>query len=374
MVQIRKGRHKATARAGNRVALLHDGAACLDAMLSAIVTARREILLEMYWFGSDRTGQRFAAALEEQARNGLFVCVTYDAVGSWESDPAQFDRMRAAGCHVHVYNPLRPRLSRLWRWRASNRRNHRKLLVVDGEVGMTGGVNLGDPWAPIAEGGGGFRDNLIRVEGPAVADMRAIFAATWPHPLPPRPEPRPVGKTKVEVVANDHRKNRRRIERAYLYAVRGARRRVLIENSYFVPTFFVRSALRRAAVRGVRVSIVLPSVSDVPLIQFASRRSYEQLLQAGVRIFEWGPSVLHSKIAVVDDWCTVGTHNLDYRSWLYNLEINVCVEDAELAEELTQRIERAIAESTKLDAAVWAARPIAQRWLEDVLHRFRYFL
>lgn len=373
MVQIRKERHKATVRPGNRVALFHDGAACLDAMLRAIEGARREILLEMYWFGSDRTGQRFAAALEERARQGVFVCVTYDAVGSWESDRAQFERMRVAGCHVHVYNPPSHHLSRLFRWRA-NRRNHRKLLVVDGEMGMTGGVNLGDPWAPVAEGGRGFRDNLIRVEGPAVADMRAIFAMTWPHPLPHMPSPRPAGNTPVEVVANDHRRNRRRIERAYLRAVRGARKRVLIENSYFVPTFFVRSALRRAALRGVRVSIVLPSVSDVPLIQFATRRSYEQLLASGVRIFEWGPSVLHSKIAVVDDWCTVGTHNLDYRSWLYNLEINVCVEDADLASELTRRIECAIAESTALDSEAWAARPVAQRWLEDVLHRFRYFL
>ncbi|MEY4580861.1 MAG: hypothetical protein RL701_5564 [Pseudomonadota bacterium] len=360
-------------RGGNRVALHHDGAACLAAMLDAIQNAKHEILLEMYWFGSDQTGQRFAAALEARARQGVLVCVSYDAVGSWESDPEQFEVMRRAGCHVRVYNPIRPRWTRL---RSSHRRNHRKLLVVDGLIGMTGGVNLADPWAPVSEGGGGFRDNLICIEGPAVADMRAIFATTWGwrHALPQRPVPMPTGSVTVAVIANDRRRNRRRIERAYLHAIRNARRRVLIENSYFVPTWSVRSSLRRAAMRGVQVSIVLPSVSDVPLVQFATRRSYEHLLQAGVRLFEWGPSVLHSKIAVVDDWCTVGTHNLDYRSWLYNLEINVSIENAGLASELTTRIERAIAESARLDAKVWAMRPLAERVMEEFLYRFRYFL
>lgn len=367
--QIRRA--QAHARPGNRVALFHDGAACLEAMLGAIRAAQREILLEMYWFASDRTGQRFAEALEERARQGVLVCVTYDAVGSWESDPQQFEHMRQAGCHVHVYNPLRPRLLRL---RRSNRRDHRKLLIVDARLGMTGGVNLANPWAPVSDGGGGFRDNLMSVEGPAVADMREIFATTWRHTLPERPPPPIAGNISVQVIANDHRKYRKRIERAYLRAIRGSRRHVLIENSYFVPTWSVRSALRSAAKRGVRVSIVLPSVSDVPLVQFASRRSYEQLLQAGVRLFEWGPSVLHSKIAVVDDWCTVGTHNLDYRSWLYNLEINVSVQDAGLARELGQRIEHAIAESVRLEPHVWAMRPFYHRWLEGLLHRFRYLL
>ncbi|MET0384787.1 MAG: phospholipase D-like domain-containing protein [Polyangiales bacterium] len=357
-----------TPRAGNRVLLFHEGGACLAAMLDAIRSAHREILLEMYWFGSDKTGQRFAAALEERARQGVRVCVTYDAVGSWESDEAQFDSMRKAGCHVHVYNPLRR-----WRFRfhVGNRRNHRKLLVIDGQVGLTGGVNLADPWAPVADGGGGFRDNLIRIEGPAVADMRALFASTWPHTLPQLPVPGRAGATTVQVIANDRRRNRRRIERVYLQAIRAARKRVLIENSYFVPSWSVRSALRRAAARGVRVSIVLPSVSDVPLVQFVTRRSYEHLLQAGVQLYEWERSILHSKIAVVDDWCTVGTHNLDYRSWLYNLEINVGVFDAGLARELSEHIEHAIADSTRVDPAQWALRSFFQRWLENVLYRFR---
>jgi cardiolipin synthase len=337
-------------------------------MLEAILSARREILLEMYWFGSDKTGQRFAEALREKAQQGVRVYVTYDAVGSWEANPAQFEAMRAAGCCVHVYNPLRA-----WpfRWRRSNRRDHRKLLVVDGQVGLTGGVNLADAWAPVAEGGRGFRDHVIRIEGPAVADMRAIFATTWPGTLPQITAPSRVGHTAVRVVANDFRKDRRRIEKAYLRAIRGARKRVLIENSYFVPSLFVRSALRRAAARGVEVRVVLPSISDVPLITFVTRRYYENLLEAGVGLYEWGESVLHSKIAVVDDWCTVGTHNLDYRSFLYNLEINVLIEDAVLAAELRERIERAIAASQHIDPETWRFRPLFQQWLERFLYRFR---
>lgn len=337
-------------------------------MLEAILSARREILLEMYWFGSDKTGQRFAEALRQKAQQGVRVCVIYDALGSWEADPAQFEAMRAAGCHVHMYNPLRPLR---FRWRKSNRRDHRKLLVVDGQVGLTGGVNLADPWAPVAEGGGGFRDNVVRIEGPAVADMRTIFATTWPHALPQITPPSRAGHSTVQVVANDLRKDRRRIEKAYLRAIRGARRRVLIENSYFIPSWFVRSALKRAAARGVDVRVVLPSISDVPLVTFVTRRYYQHLLDAGVRLYEWGQSVLHSKIAVVDEWCTVGTHNLDYRSWLYNLEINVLIQDAGLAAELAERIERAIAASHHIDPAVWRLRPWLHRWLERFLYRFR---
>ena len=356
------------AREGNRVTLYHDGGACLAAMYQAIAGAQHEILLEMYWFGSDKTGQRFAEALSERARAGVKVCVIYDAVGSWESDSAQFTRMREAGCDVHEYNPVRRWIFRLG---AGNRRDHRKLLVIDGRIAMTGGVNLADPWAPIADGGGGFRDNLVEIEGPAVADMRGIFATVWRGALPPAVAPQAAGSVTVRVLANDRRRQRRRIEQAYLRAIRGARRRVLIENSYFVPSWFVRSALRRAARRGIDVSVVLPSVSDVPLVQFASRRSYDHLLQAGVKLYEWGQSVLHSKIAVVDEWCTVGTHNLDYRSWLYNLEINVSMVDARLAAELTERIEQAIVVSQRIDPKVWAVRPLVQRWLENLMYRFR---
>jgi cardiolipin synthase len=367
----RRQRSEPGAIEGNRIRLYHDGADCLLAMHEAIAAARSEILLEMYWFGSDATGRRFAHALCEQAQRGLCVRVTYDAVGSWESDRAMFTQLRAAGVEVHAYNPLRPfRFS----FRAGNRRDHRKLLVIDGRLGMTGGVNLADPWAPVSEGGSGFRDNLICIEGPAVAQMRTIFASTWPDPLPELAASAAVGQIAVRVLANDERKNRRRIETAYLRAIRRAKRRVLIENSYFIPGVRLRRALARAAARGVDVRILLPATSDVPGVSFATRRSYGWLLRRGVRLYEWGASVLHSKIAVVDDWCTVGTHNLDYRSWLYNLEINVSIEQPAIAEELCARIADALAVSVQIERKQWELRPFFQRWLEKLFYRFRRLL
>jgi cardiolipin synthase A/B len=340
-------------------------------MLTAIRAARSEILLEMYWFGSDRTGRRFAEALRERAEQGVRVCILYDAVGSWEADRSMFAALRGAGCRVHEFNP--PRRFR-FRWRLGNQRNHRKLLIVDGRVGMTGGVNLADPWAPVAEGGDGFRDTLISVEGPVVAQLRASFGVTWRAPLPPMPIAGVAGPSLVRVLANGKRMQRRLIERAYLQAIRSAQRRVLIENSYFIPGWLLRHALGKAAQRGVDVRVLLPAVSDVPIVKFATRRSYQRLLEHGVRLYEWGGGVLHSKIAVIDGWCTVGTHNLDYRSWQYNLEVNVGVEDRAVAQELSQRIERAIAVAEQVNPQAWAIRSRFQRFLEEFVYRFRRLL
>jgi cardiolipin synthase A/B len=355
---------------------LHDGAECLHEMLDAIRGARQEVLLEMYWFGSDATGQRFAAALSDKAREGVRVCITYDAVGSWEADPKMFEELRRAGCSVFEYNPLRK-----WRlrWRVGNRRNHRKQLVIDGVLGMTGGVNLADPWAPVSEGGLGFRDDMIAIEGPAVHEMRAIFFSTFEGPKVARSirrsqPPAAVGDTRVMVLANDQRRNRRVIERAYLRAIRASQRRVRIENSYFIPSWLVRHALSRAVKRGVDVRVVLPGKSDVPAVDYAARRLYAALLRRGIRIYEWAQSILHSKIAVVDDWCTVGTHNLDYRSWLYNLEMNVIVDDAATSEALRERIEDAMAVSVEVDAQAWRFRPLLERVLEHFFYRFRRLL
>ncbi|HET6338441.1 MAG TPA: phospholipase D-like domain-containing protein [Polyangiales bacterium] len=345
-------------------------------MLEAIGGAKNEILLEMYWFGSDMTGRRFAAALSDKAREGVRVCITYDAVGSWEADRAMFDELRNAGCSVIEFNP--PSKWRL-RWRIGNRRNHRKQLIVDRKLGMTGGVNLADPWAPISEGGLGFRDDMILIEGPAVAEMRAIFVTTSEGRKAARavrrePPLAAAGNTSVMVLANDHLRNRRIIERAYLRAIRAASRRVWIENSYFIPSIIVRRALSRAVKRGVDVRVVLPSKSDVPAVAYATRRLYATLLRRGVRLFEWAQSILHSKIAVVDDWCTVGTHNLDYRSWIYNLEMNVIVEDPEISERLRARIHQAISKSVEVDPYAWRFRPLIERLLEHLFYRFRRLL
>lgn len=349
-------------------------------MLRAIRAAEREVLVEMYWFGSDRTGRSFAEALCERARAGLRVCVTYDAVGSFEADRAMFEAMRAAGCDVYEFNPVRFVRGRL-NFAGLNRRNHRKLVVIDGLLGFTGGVNFGDPWASEASGGQGFRDDAIAIEGPAVRVMRAIFLDTFRGPKAAEASADPLGSdeakgaSRVGVLTNRGFRARRLIQRTYLSRIRAAKKRVLITNSYFIPSRTVRHALSRAVRRGVRVRVLLPVESDVPVVTYATSWLYARLLRHGIELYEWGQSILHAKTAVIDDdWCTVGTHNLDHRSWAYNLEINVVVEDAAVAAKLGERMQRDLDASVRVDARAWSYRPISRRFLEYFSYLFRKVL
>jgi cardiolipin synthase len=364
---------------GNRVELLHDGA-CLKAMLAAIKAAQHEILLEMYWFDSDATGQAFADALSDKARAGLRVCVTYDAVGSFEADRAMFERMRKAGVEVYEYNPVR-----LFRGRFSfagqNRRNHRKLLVIDGRFGFTGGVNIADAWAHQDDSSVRFRDDVIALAGPVVASMRNIFLIAFRGPsraaalAEPLVSLAPEGDSYVRVLSNERWRRRRLIERTYLGRIRAARESILITNCYFIPSRIVRHALAQAVRRGVQVTVLLPLESDVPAVAYASSRLYGWLLERGIELYQWQRDILHSKTAVIDrQWCTVGTHNLDYRSWAYNLEINVTVDDRKVAGRLERRMLADIERSVRVDLHAWRFRPLSQRLLEELAYLFRRVL
>jgi len=371
--------------AGNRVALLHDGAQCLPAMLDAIASAKHEILLEMYWFGSDRTGRRFAEALADKARGGVRVCVIYDSIGSIEAEESMFDSMRAAGCRVHEYNPVAPWRSR-FRIGVVHRRDHRKILIVDGRVAMTGGVNLGDPWAPEDEGGQGWRDDMIRIEGPAAPSMRELFLNTWRRvgeqgpgsatsgELQSQPHSAIRGPSPVQVLAN-HGPARRVIRQAYLTELSAARKTAYIANSYFVPDRIVRRALSKAAQRGVDVRVLVPGISDVPAVYYAGRKLYSWLMSRGIRLYEWQNTILHAKTAAIDDrWATVGTYNLDYVSWRFNLEVNVAVHDPTVARALRTRIEQDCAQSLEIKPEQWRFRPPAERLLEQFFYLFRKIL
>jgi cardiolipin synthase A/B len=364
---------------GNRVSLLHDSERCLPALLEAIESAEIEVLLEMYWFASDAWGLKFARALADRARHGVRVCVSYDAVGSFDTDRAMFVDLVHAGCDVYEYNPLEL-FSRRFSFRRMNRRNHRKLLVIDGKTAFTGGVNIGNEWGPLADGGK-FRDDLIRVDGPAAAAMRAIFVSSFRGKNlgalrgAELPVAAPAGNSSVEVLTNQGYRKRRVIEHAYLDRIRTATRCVLITNSYFIPRSAVRRALAQAVRRGVDVRVLLPTVSDVPAVTYATRRLYGTLLRSGVQLFEWSQSILHSKTAVVDGaWCTVGSHNVDYRSWAYNLELNVMVEDDDVAQALERRMLADMEKSGRVDLRTWLFRPLGQRILEELFYLLRRFL
>jgi cardiolipin synthase len=366
--------------AGHSVSLLRNGSEAFPEMLAAIDGAKEQVLLEMYWFGSDRIGRRFATALSGARRRGVEVHVIYDAIGSLETDRALFERLSDVGVLVHEHNPV------LWssfRLDTLSRRDHRKILVVDGSVGFTGGINLADPWLDVAEGGQGFRDDMVRVAGPAVRGLSECFEGTWhasghpPSKLLPAVAPSPsgvasAGGQQVRVLGEAFHKQRREIVRAYVAHMYRAQRRIWIANSYFVPDRLIRNALTRAARRGVDVRVLLPGQSDVPIVRMASRAIYARLLKAGVRIFELQKNILHSKTAVMDGtWSTIGTFNMDYRSLRSNLEVNLAVNDRRFGAVMEQSYLADLEQSEEVTSEAFEGRPLAERAVEKLAYRLR---
>lgn len=368
---------------GNAVTLLRDGKEAYPAMLEAIARSREQVLLEMYWFGSDRAGRRFAAALLAARERGVEVALLYDAVGSRDTDPTVFAELREGGCTVVEFGPLVPWRAR-FRPEGLARRDHRKILVVDGEVGFTGGINVADEWLSKEEGGAGWRDDMVRVEGPAVRGLVSMQRSAWRRAGGPpfgetpgfeRGARRHVTDQMVRVLGESYFRARRQISQAYLAEIDRARERAWVTNAYFVPDRRVRRALRRAAQRGVDVRIIVPGVTDVEVVRVASRATWGSLLSRGVRLFEYQRGVLHSKSAVIDGrWSTVGTYNLDYLSLRTNLEVNVAVLDARFGEQMEQSFELDLLDSKEVNADEFRDRSFGARTLEQLAYRFRKFL
>ncbi|MBX3205533.1 MAG: cardiolipin synthase ClsB [Labilithrix sp.] len=369
----------------DEVRLLRDGVEALPAMLAAIASAEREIILEMYWVGADAVGTRFRDALADKARAGVTVRVIYDAVGSLSITPSFWDALVRAGGEVREYHPLSPfrpafELARI------EERNHRKILVVDGARGFTGGINLAHPWLPLEDGGEAWRDDMIEVVGHAAAELRTLFYKTWrrmgilrlpqdplrslslPRDLVPLSR-RPSGR--VYVLAS-LRRSRRNLRREYLSRLNRAERSIEIANSYFIPDRNVRSALYRAVLRGVRVRVLVPAKSDVAVVQFALEALYESLLRNGVEMYCHSGPMMHAKTAIIDDrFATIGSYNLDERSRRKNLEVNVAVEDVAFATHVRQWFDRDVEGSTHLDLYEWRARPLARRGVEYMAYALR---
>jgi cardiolipin synthase len=369
---------------GNRIELLRDGIAAFPAMLQAIRNAREQVLLEMYWFDSDQIGREFAKALVEAAERGLEVCVLYDAVGSIGSDPAMFAELRAAGATVLEFNPIAP-WRRRFRLGRLTRRDHRKLLLVDAELGFTGGLNIADVWRSMDEtGGGGWRDDMVCVEGPAVRELAQVMLEGWRiaggrsfRRLLDRPSiPRLPGTQNIAVLGQSALRGGRQISRAYLSQIYHAERRAYIRNAYFVPDRRVRRALKLAAERGVDVRVLMPGTSDVEVVRHASRATWATLLRSGVRLYEWRDGgILHAKSAVIDGvWSTVGTYNLDYLSLRTNLEVNVSVSDETFGAAMEQSFLQDLESSSEVDRRAFRFRPLGERLLELIAYRFRKIL
>lgn len=348
----------------NRVRLLRDGAEAFPAMLDAIARAQREVLLEMYWVGADRVGKRFRAALVERALAGVRVCVLFDAVGSIETPEDFWTPLVEAGAGVQEFSPISP-FKRRFRVERVAHRDHRKLLVVDAEIGIAGGINIGEPWDPPESPGSAWRDDDIEIRGPAAKAMRAAFYDVWRRSGRAVPaeilgiDPRRDEDPRVRVLTNriEYRPDRA-ILRAYLFGIRRATTCIDIANAYFLPGPRFLHALRQAARRGVRVRLLVPRHSDVPVMALAMSSIYGRLLDDGAEVFAYLPRVLHSKTAIFDDRFTmIGSHNLDAVSWRFNLECNVMVDSERFATLARESFERDLREAERLDLDTWRRRP-----------------
>jgi cardiolipin synthase len=344
-------------------------------MLEAIAGAERSLEIEVYIFAADHSGRAFAETLGERARAGVRVRVLADAVGSMGSEEAIFARLRAAGVEVRLFRPLSPWRSRFGIWP----RDHRKLLLVDDRIGLTGGCNIGDDYAPPRAGAVGWKDVSLEVEGPAVWDLRQLFEESWflaggeRRPMGERPLPLADGDP-VQIVGNRGRE-RWDIRRSYLRALGHARRFVYLANAYFVPDGVILRALRGARRRGVEVQLLVPGRSDIGAVAAATRALYGRLLRWGVRIFEWSGPMMHAKTAVIDgEWSTVGSSNLDSWSLRYNLEINANVLGQRFGEAMVESFGRDLEQAVEVSLVQWRTRPLWRRIVEWLAYRVRRFL
>lgn len=374
---------------GNRSHLLIDGPATHEAMFEAIGSARESIDLETYILEAGDLGERLAELLIERRRRGVDVRVLYDSLGSRTTPDEYFERLRGADIAVCEFNPIKPeegkpRLS-------IHNRDHRKILVVDQRVAFTGGINISGVYSSGSFGGSartaseetGWRDTHIRLAGPVVGEFSRLFEDAWQAQSCAAGKPRlrrvaapaRAGDEIMRVIAQDPQAKRNEVYVEMLSALSHAEQRAWLTFGYFVPDPQTVMALKEAAQRGIDVRLVVPSKSDVWLTLYAGRSHYSELLESGVRIFERRDAVLHAKTAVIDSvWSTVGTSNLDWRSFVHNFEVNVVILGVQLARELEALFERDLAASDEITAQAWADRGVGSRLKEWFSRMWAYYL
>ena len=366
-------------RPGNRITLFEDAMPALRAMFEAIRSAQSTVVLEYYTFENvEADGTQLVALLRERLEAGVAVCIIYDAIGSDHTPSRTFDMLRQAGAAILDFHALDP-FKRTFSLDVDGR-DHRKILVVDDRVAFLGGVNLDRQYmnpraAGIPADGNTARafwqDAAARFEGPVVADIRAIHDHTWRR-LGGTPvaraghAPEPIaGGEDVCVEGSAPRQGRPLHTRAILAAIRDATSRIWIATGYFVPMPDEILALRRAALRGVSVNLVLPGVSDVPGAIHAGRGSYGRLLRAGVHIHEMKDAVLHAKVATIDGvWTSIGSSNFDRRSARLNNEVDAVILGEPLASSVETMMQAWSTRSRKVTLASWQSRPFTERLAE----------
>jgi cardiolipin synthase A/B len=352
-------------RTGNSFGLLDGGGEFFPAMLAAIDAARESVLLEMYLVRSGLIVTQFSAALAAAVRRGARVCVVFDAFGALGLSRADRRRLVEAGVELRFFNPL-ARAKRL----ANLLRDHRKLLLTDGGTAFVGGTGLTDDFLPAAARLA-WRDVMVRIEGPVVADWLRAFARTWRRcgaelDLPP-PPPRPPRRGAAGRLALSEARQRSVLANGVLRRLDASVQRAWIMSAYFVPARRFRAALARAARRGVDVRLLAPGArTDHPWVRYASRRFYARMLRSGVRIYEYQPAMLHGKVILCDDWVSVGSSNLDRWSLRWNLEANQEVADTHFADTVAALFERDFAVSRLISRRHWRERAWLDRLRESI--------
>jgi cardiolipin synthase len=360
---------------GNLVTVLRNGAQIFPSMLSAIRVAKRTINLEFYIYWDGEIGRQFAEALAERSRAGVQVKVILDAVGSAQMSSSLIEFMARNGIDLEWYHPLRwYTLSR------ANHRTHRKLLIVDGEIGFSGGVGIADTWLGDADSKDHWRETMIRVEGPVVPQMQFAFMDNWVKSrgelltgLSYFPQVEPRGNHITQVIKSSPSEGSSTVKLLYIISIVSATRSIYINNAYFLPDPDTTRALESAVRRGVDVRVVVPGEhTDVPIARQASRLAYEFLLRRGIRIFEYQPTMMHSKTMVVDGiWTTIGSSNFDDRSFRLNDEVNVNVYDEAIASQVEQMFMDDVAKSVEITPRKWLRRPFFDRFKEGFAGVFK---
>ena len=357
--------------AGNQVDTLLNGDQIFPAMLTAIGGAKKTINFETYIYWSGDVGKRFADALAERARNGVKVNLLVDWVGSQKMDKDMLEQMATSGVEIRKYHPLAwYMLDKL------NNRTHRKLLVVDGRVGFTGGVGIADEWSGHAQDPDHWRDTHYRIEGPAVAQMQAAFVDNWTEVsgrildgVEYFPREEEAGSQLAQLFHSSNEGGAESIHLMYLLAIAAATKSIDLSMAYFVPDDLATGAIVAALKRGVRVRIIVPGRhTDASLVRQASRAKWGPILRAGGQIHEYHPTMFHCKVLVVDgQWTSVGSTNFDNRSFRLNDEANLNVLDAAFAARQLADFQADLAKSRRVTYDEWAARPATEKAWEHVV-------
>lgn len=371
---------------GNAVRLLVDGSATYRAMFDAIRSAKDHVNLETYIFDEEGFGEMLGKLLVEKQRQGVQINLMYDSLGSLSTRPEFFQQLRQAGINVCEFNPVHPLRGNPL---TLNNRDHRKILIVDGELGYTGGINISSVYSSstsVRKKRSGtpqpWRDTQIEVRGPAVKAFQELFIGSWERQgcetlaqkkYFPGAERR--GDTVLRILGSTPADDINVIYVELLSAITHAEKSIFITSAYFVPDRQTVDALKNAVKRGVDVQLVLAGVSDVWIALYAGRSYYDELLAAGVRIFERKDALLHAKTAVIDGvWSTVGSSNIDFRSFLHNDEVNAIVLGKEFARQMEAMFADDVAAAVSIDAASWNKRGVGERLRESMARMWAYFL